>query len=136
MHTLGNHFLLELSGCPYHKLNDRAFVEQVLVDAAKAAEATVVTSTFHTFNPYGVSGVVVIAESHLSIHTWPEFGYAAMDVFTCGGEAMPRKALSYCIEHFTPDKHTFVEVSRGIMDDERKRASCFLSFKEGRSGVT
>jgi len=136
MHTLGSHFLLELSGCSYRKLNDQTFVEKVLVGAAKAAKTTVVNSAFHTFSPFGVSGVVVIAESHLSIHTWPEYGYAAIDVFTCGDEAIPRKSLEYCVEQFQPTNHTVVEITRGIMDDKRKKASCFLSFKEGGRGHT
>jgi S-adenosylmethionine decarboxylase len=136
MHSLGSHFLLELSGCPDRIINDPKFVEEVLVGAARAAEATVVTSTFHTFNPCGVSGVVVIAESHISIHTWPEFGYAAVDVFTCGGKALPKKALDYCIEHFKPSVHAFVEVTRGIMDDRTRSASCFLAIKEGSSGLS
>jgi S-adenosylmethionine decarboxylase len=136
MHTLGCHYLLELSGCPEKKLNNRQFVEKVLMDAARAANATVVASTFHTFNPHGLSGVVVIAESHLAIHTWPEFGYAAVDVFTCGGDALPQKAVEHCIREFHPANHAFIEVKRGIMDDRSRTASCLLSISEGRSGST
>jgi len=134
MHTLGTHFLLELAGCPYHKLNDPGFVENALLGAAKEAKATIVTSTFHTFNPYGVSGVVVIAESHLTIHTWPEIGYAALDVFTCGGEALPAKAVDYCIRAFEATNHSFIEIKRGIIDDRTQTASCFLSIQEGKGG--
>lgn len=135
MHTLGTHFLLELAGCPYEKLNDRNYVEQTLLGAAETAGATIVTSTFHTFSPHGVSGVVVIAESHITIHTWPELGYAALDVFTCGDEAMPERAVKFCIEQFGASHHTYIEVKRGIMDTRTQSASCFLSIKEGRSAL-
>ena len=105
-------------------------MERVLLQAAREAGATVVTSTFHTFNPHGVSGVVVIAESHIAIHTWPERGYAAIDVFTCGNSALPEKAVEYCTEAFCAKTHTHVKVRRGIIDDRSNNASCFLSFEE------
>ena len=130
MQNLGCHFLLEVSGCPYNKLNDTEYVERSLLEAAKRAGATVVTSTFHTFNPHGVSGVVVIAESHIAIHTWPEKGYAAIDVFTCGTAACPEKAVEYCTEAFGARTHTYVKIKRGIIDDRSENASCFLSFEE------
>lgn len=132
MHTLGTHYLLEISGCPFQNLNDRNYVERTLLEAAETAGATIVTSAFHTFSPHGVSGVVVIAESHLTIHTWPELGYAALDVFTCGDEAMPEKAVKYCIDKFGATMHSYIEVKRGIMDDRTQSASCFLSIQEGR----
>ena len=136
MNTLGSHFLLEVAGCPYEKLNNKDFVEKVLLEAAREADATVVTSAFHTFSPFGVSGIVVISESHIAIHTWPECGYAAIDVFTCGGQALPDKAVEHCIRQFEPETHTFVKVKRGIMDDRTHAASCFLSFEEGHSGAS
>ena len=82
--ALGNHILVEFMNCDPHVMNDVAAIERDMVGAARKAEATVINSTFHHFSPYGVSGVVVIQESHLAIHTWPEYGYAAVDVFTCG----------------------------------------------------
>ncbi|MCB0635033.1 MAG: adenosylmethionine decarboxylase [Lewinella sp.] len=81
---LGRHILLELYDCPRALLDDQVGLEGQLRQAALAMGATVVTSCFHQFSPYGVSGVVVIQESHLTIHTWPEHGYAAVDIFTCG----------------------------------------------------
>ncbi|QQL45678.1 adenosylmethionine decarboxylase [Sulfuriroseicoccus oceanibius] len=81
---VGRHILLELSGCSAALLRSEEQLECLLVEGARAGGATVVSSHFHGFEPQGVSGVVVIAESHVTIHTWPEHGYAAVDVFTCG----------------------------------------------------
>lgn len=82
--TRGSHLLIEYHGCSAGILNDVARIESLMLRAAQAAGATVVASTFHRFAPHGVSGVVVVKESHLSIHTWPEHGYAAVDIYTCG----------------------------------------------------
>ncbi len=82
--ALGNHILVEFMNCDPHIMNDVAAIERDMVAAAQQAGATVINSTFHHFSPWGVSGVVVIQESHLAIHTWPEYGYAAVDLFTCG----------------------------------------------------
>ena len=84
MDTIGRHVILELYDCPAHTLDDIERVEAVMKAAAAATGATVVTANFHHFAPWGVSGVVIIQESHLTIHTWPEHGYAAIDIFTCG----------------------------------------------------
>ncbi|PHI18238.1 adenosylmethionine decarboxylase [Lewinellaceae bacterium SD302] len=81
---LGTHVLLELSGCPSNLLTTPADSERILLTAAMAMRATVIESRFHAFSPHGVSGVIVIAESHLTIHTWPEHNYAAVDIFSCG----------------------------------------------------
>ena len=84
MRALGRHVLAEFYGCSPEILNDIVKIEKLMVDAALEAGAEVKEVIFHQFSPQGVSGVVVISESHLAIHTWPEFGYAAIDVFTCG----------------------------------------------------
>ena len=84
MNALGKHLLLELNDCDKEVLNDLSFLKGILLAAATEAGATVLGESFHHFNPQGVSGVVVITESHLLIHTWPEYGYAAADIFTCG----------------------------------------------------
>lgn len=82
--ALGRHVLLELYGCDADLLKFPPDSERILLDAAAAMGATVMGSHFHAFPEHGVSGVIVIAESHLTIHTWPEFGYAAVDIFSCG----------------------------------------------------
>jgi S-adenosylmethionine decarboxylase len=81
---LGHHSLLDYKGCDARKLTDTAYLRACMLDAVKLAGGTIVTDTFHTFSPHGVSGVVVIAESHVALHTWPEHSYAAVDVFSCG----------------------------------------------------
>lgn len=91
MDTRGRHLLVEYHGCNRAILDDIAAIEALMKVAAKAAGTTIVKSVFHPFAPQGVSGVVVIEESHLSIHTWPEHGYAAVDFFTCG-EGAPELA--------------------------------------------
>ena len=87
--ALGHQLMVEYYGCSAARLNDRDHIRDAMVAAAKATGATVVGDMFHEFNPHGISGVVVIAESHLAIHTWPEYGYAAVDLFTCGNEIDP-----------------------------------------------
>ena len=81
--NLGQHVLAEFFECDPNILNSIDKVEKYMVDAALECGATIVQKCFHMFNPYGVSGVVIISESHLAIHTWPELGYAAVDLFTC-----------------------------------------------------
>ncbi len=87
--------------------------------AAIECGATIVNSVFHTFNPHGVSGVVVIAESHLAIHTWPEYGYAAVDVFTCGDTVDPWIATRALQEYLRSEKIKTIEVNRGELDSEK-----------------
>jgi S-adenosylmethionine decarboxylase len=81
---LGHHTLIELHGCDAGKLRDATAVRALMLEAVNQSGGTYVTDVFHHFSPHGVSGVIVIAESHVTIHTWPEHGYAAADVFTCG----------------------------------------------------
>ena len=81
---------------------------------ARRAQATIVDVVFHEFNPFGISGVVVIAESHLSIHTWPEYRYAAVDIFSCGDTLQPDVAASYLVEQFGAERTSMVEMQRGL----------------------
>ena len=90
MKYLGKHYLLELYDCPADLLSDPVFIGKKMNEAAEVMQATIVESNFHHFIPLGVSGVIIIKESHLTIHTWPEYGYAAIDVFTCGKIYMDR----------------------------------------------
>lgn len=114
MRALGTHLLVELHGCHPELLKKLDSVKDTMISAAQAAKATVVDAVFHEFNPYGVSGVVVIAESHLSIHTWPEYGYAAVDIFTCGGNLKPGSAANYIAGRLKCSKLSIVEVKRGV----------------------
>ena len=106
--------LLELFDCDAHVINNLETVKGALVEAAKRAQATIVDVVFHEFNPFGISGVVVIAESHLSIHTWPEYRYAAVDIFSCGDVLKPEVAANYLVEQFQAERASIVELQRGV----------------------
>ena len=93
-------------------------IENNMVDAAIECGATVVQKCFHMFSPFGVSGVVIIAESHLSIHTWPELGYAAVDLFTCGTKCDPKVAYEFLKNKLNSKKAFFTELNRGILNHE------------------
>ncbi|HPW68473.1 MAG: adenosylmethionine decarboxylase [Desulfomonilia bacterium] len=111
--ALGTHILAEYYDCDAEVLNNARKIEKHLNDAALEAGATIVSSAFHTFNPHGVSGFVVIAESHLSIHTWPEYGYAAVDIFTCGDTVDPWKAFDLLKETLDSVHYSTIEMKRG-----------------------
>ena len=106
--------LLELFDCDADVINSLEAVKGTLVEAAKRAQATIVDVVFHEFNPFGISGVVVIAESHLSIHTWPEYRYAAVDIFSCGDVLQPDVAANYMVEQFAAERTSIVEMQRGM----------------------
>lgn len=93
--VLGRHLLVEFYDCDMKTLDDVAGIETHMNNAALACGATIVQSTFHRFEPWGVSGVVVISESHLAIHTWPEYGYASVDLYTCGDDIDPMAAYEH-----------------------------------------
>jgi S-adenosylmethionine decarboxylase len=122
MNSLGRHILAEIYGCDFGTLNDIKRVEEIMVNAALEAGAEVRECVFHKFSPQGVSGVVVISESHLAIHTWPELGYAAVDVFTCGDRVNPWDACNYLVDKFQAGHMTATEMKRGIMDVSHKVA--------------
>jgi len=113
IHALGRHVLIELHDCQQQHLNDVAAIERHMIAAAHAAGATVINTTFHHFAPMGVSGVVVIQESHLAIHTWPEQNFAAIDIFTCGENVDPWRAVSYLKRAFQAQKGDAREIPRG-----------------------
>jgi len=114
LNALGTHIVCELSGCDAERLSDIDVVRAMMVAAAKIANATIMESAFHRFQPHGVSGVVVIAESHLAIHTWPETGYAAMDFYTCGDSTNPWAACEYAAKELNAKTMRTTEIKRGI----------------------
>ena len=116
MNALGRQILVEYYGCDTSVLNDRDGIASAMTEAANLAGATVVGEVFHLFNPHGISGVVVIAESHLSIHTWPEYGYAAVDLFTCGDEIQPEKAFERLKQILGAASVSVMELKRGVLD--------------------
>jgi len=117
LRVLGSHVILELKDCNRERLSDLEFLRVNLLAAAEEAGATILGDSFHHFEPYGgVSGVVIIAESHLSIHTWPEYGYAAVDIFTCGHSLRPDKAADLLIDKLQPESTSILEIKRGILN--------------------
>ena len=116
LEQLGRHILVEYYNCDTEILKDHKKIEDMMVEAAKKAKATVVESVFHVFNPWGVSGAVVISESHLTIHTWPEYGYAAVDLFTCGDTVNPWIAFDHLTKELKAEKTESMEVTRGMVD--------------------
>jgi len=119
LNALGRHLLLELKICNEELLDDLNFLKGCLNEAAIQSGATVVGESFYHFSPCGVSGVVNIAESHIAIHTWPEYRYAAVDVFTCGNAVDPEKAARWITERLGSKNHSLIELRRGIMEDSQ-----------------
>jgi S-adenosylmethionine decarboxylase len=113
--ALGRHFLLELKDCNRDLLNDLDALKRLLREAAIECGAEILSDSFHHFTPQGVSGVVIIAESHLCIHTWPEHGYAAVDIFTCGTRVKPEIATQYLIDKLGSKNQVIIEMQRGIL---------------------
>ena len=122
MNTRGRHFILDLFECRPESLNDAELLRRLLVAAASEAGAHVVAEVFHPFSPHGVSGVIAIEESHLSVHTWPEEGYAALDFYTCG-EADPERALLSLARAVGAGRAELLEVSRGVSAESTLQSS-------------
>ncbi|MEW6695918.1 MAG: adenosylmethionine decarboxylase [Bacillota bacterium] len=118
-HPLGVQLLAEIWECDQEKLNDVKLVEEIMVNAARKADAEIREVVFHRFEPQGVSGVVVISESHLTIHTWPELAYAAVDIFTCGERVDPWVALESITQDLNAEDANVMEISRGMKNLKR-----------------
>jgi len=112
--NIGRHCILELYQCDHARLNDEAFIRTSITSSAKIAGATLINLVTHSFKPQGVTGLALLAESHISIHTWPEIGYAAIDVFTCGDHTMPEKACELLAKDFLSKNLSFKNIAREI----------------------
>ena len=117
MNALGTHLLLDLKECNAKLLNDIGYIKRAMTGAATEAGATIVGENFHQFDPLGVTGIIAIAESHLCIHTWPEYGYAAVDIFTCGQGFRPNEAADLIIQRLQCAQPTITELKRGLMSE-------------------
>lgn len=113
---LGRHILVEYYNCDKDILKNTAIIEEHMKQAAIESKATIVASCFHKFNPWGVSGAVIIQESHLTIHTWPEYGYAAVDLFTCGDMVNPWLGFKYLQDVLNSERSESTEIARGLVD--------------------
>lgn len=128
--SLGKHLLVEYYDCNIEVLDDVERIKNAMVKAAELSGATVINDTFHHFSPFGVSGVVVIAESHLAIHTWPEYGFAAVDLFTCGEEVDPWIAFNYLKDVLNSKYFTVMEMRRGLIDTQNGKLLFKLTHSE------
>lgn len=113
MNTLGKHLILEMWGCCKDKIDNVDVVKDILVKATEVTRATLVDVVCHRFSPYGVTGVAILAESHVSVHTWPEYGYAAVDIFICGNTINPQNAASFITQAFLAKETSILEIKRG-----------------------
>ena len=116
MQALGRQILVEFYQCNADILKDVKIIEEAMLNACRLAKATIVRHTFHEFSPFGVSGVVVLAESHVAIHTWPEYNYAAVDIFTCGETIDPWVIYKYLEEQFQSLQSSNMEIKRGLFE--------------------
>ncbi|MBI3012225.1 MAG: S-adenosylmethionine decarboxylase proenzyme [Elusimicrobia bacterium] len=123
MKSLGRHLLVEYYNCDPKVLMDVGRIEDILVGAAKKAKAHIVDVVFHSFNPHGISGVVVIEESHLTIHTWPEHGFASVDIYTCGKSVDPWSAYQYMLKELKAKHATSMEMKRGVLNTKSRLKS-------------
>ncbi|MGJ3247608.1 MAG: adenosylmethionine decarboxylase [Elainellaceae cyanobacterium] len=109
---VGRHCILELYGCPATRLNDTALIRELLRESAECACSTFLGDLIHQFAPHGITAVALLAESHISIHTWPEEGYAAIDVFTCGEHTQPEQACYCFIDQLEARHHSLCILPR------------------------
>jgi S-adenosylmethionine decarboxylase len=109
--SLGTHLIVDFWFGK--KIENPRRLEKILIEAAKKTGNTPLKFSYHKFNPHGITGVLLLAESHIAVHSWPEFNFLAIDIFTCGNKAMPEKALKYLKRIFKPKKVKVLKVERG-----------------------
>ena len=117
---LGRHLLIEAYGCDVNSLSDVEGIQTAFHEAALAAGMTIINECYHRFEPWGVSGMTVVAESHLAVHTWPEYRYAAIDVFVCGDDVDPNLACDRLKAHFQWDRVEINSQIRGVTTELNK----------------
>ena len=115
MNVLGIHLMLELKECNRDLLDDLTYVKDSMVKAADEVGAHIIGESFHRFHPHGVTGILAIAESHICIHTWPEYGYAAADIFTCSTTSEPKRAAQILIDRLESKDASITELKRGVI---------------------
>ncbi len=131
---LGRHFIVDYWACDKGILNDEKKLVDLINEAAKQAGACVLSSNSHNFDGQGVTAVSVLAESHISIHTWPEFNYAGVDIYTCG-DCQPLIAHTLIAQALSSERHTLLELERGMHSPE-KSISVSGSSKDAYSGLS
>ena len=128
--SLGHHYIVEASECDPKIIGSVEKVQQILVKAAEIAGAQVWSISFSKFPPHGVSGTIVISESHISTHTWPEYGYVALDIYTCGDAIDPEKAVVYAVEAFGASTSHITEITRGLDEGDKIFFHSFITWEE------
>lgn len=128
--SIGHHYIVEASGCDPKVISSVEKVQQILVKAAEIAGAKVWSVSVSRFPPRGVSGVIVISESHISIHTWPEYGYGALDFYTCGDSVDPEKGIFYAVEAFGASTSHITEITRGIEEGDKVFYHSLITWEE------
>ena len=113
MQVLGKHYLVEFTDCDPNMISSVTTVKEILVEAAKLGNATIVDTRFQQFSPHGVSGAIIISESHFAIHTWPEFSHASFDLFTCSQKINHLRSIEYIKEQFKAQSYELISQDRG-----------------------
>jgi len=114
--NLGTHLILDYYGCSFEDLNDVDKLTGILEESVTKSGATLIKTVLHKFEPQGISGVLILAESHIAVHTWPEHGYAAFEIFMCGDVAEPGEAHRYIADMLQPRSVDVKIVVRGVME--------------------
>lgn len=112
----GTHFIFDLYGCNFELLNDRTLLEDILLKSADAASMEVLHSHFHEFEPHGITGLVLLSTSHISVHTWPEHGYGAFDVFSCSDSEQTMRAVEYITDKISHERKEISKIERGYVE--------------------
>ncbi|MDR7867619.1 MAG: adenosylmethionine decarboxylase [Sporomusaceae bacterium] len=118
MKVIGKHITVDMYGCSFERLDDLEFVKTAMHTAVREANMTLLDFSYYKFEPQGLTALALLAESHMSIHTYPELGYAAVDVFTCGDHSRPDKAVSILKNFLKPEKTKITNIKRGDFGSE------------------
>lgn len=119
MKAIGKHLTVDMYGCNFESLNNLEYIKNVVISSIEQANMTLLNLTYHKFEPQGLTVLALLAESHLSIHTYPELGYAAVDVFTCGDHSRPDKAIAIMKTLLKPEKTKTTNIMRGDFGSQK-----------------
>lgn len=119
MHTIGKHLTVDMYGCSFETLDNLDLIKKAILNAIQDANMTLLNFTYHKFKPYGLTALALLSESHLSVHTYPELGYAAVDVFTYGCQSQPQKAITTLKKFLKPEKIKTTNIKRGDFGSEK-----------------
>lgn len=119
--TLGHHWIVDLHGCPSELLDDQELIRQRLHETTDRFGLTLLDVVSNKFEPQGVTAIGLLAESHMSIHTWPEHGYAAVDIFTCGSDQTLKAACRFIAESLQATESMVLRLQRGVLNFDGSR---------------